>query len=327
MMNKLMAVMLLLCASLEGKTQGNQIVAGEHGGATYVDFQPDKVVVCFPTPPSEGCGPVYDSLDLNADGIVDYRLQAYRAGLNGVSYSIHRIFPMGNNQVLTDTFNYTTPFSGAVADGRVAPLDSGLVLSDAGIYQNDSVIVFYTDSLGFAADSMHHFQRHFVFRDTSGLMNPSFFFDIPTVGFLQSMWNGTNPGYAFAGLRFFAGTDTMYAWMRVSGNFPSTYMDYAFTGQLVDVPELENSEEAECKIFPNPASEVLNISIKDRSAKQWSVCITDCTGRAVLNAMMTKDQAAIVVSELPEGVYFLRLKSEERSVTRKLIVLHRDAAQ
>ena len=97
-MNKYLLFFFFSVLCTDAIAQNNFIVAGQKGTAAYVDLVPDHFVNCSPTPPSETCGPVYDSLDLNKDSVVDYVLMSYHTGYSGLSYEFHRIFPMGNNE-------------------------------------------------------------------------------------------------------------------------------------------------------------------------------------------------------------------------------------
>ena len=82
--------------------------------------------------------------------------------------------------------------------------------------------------------------------------------------------------------------------------------------------------EAAVKLFPNPVEEVLNIQING-SEKQILLTISDVTGNTKLTESLSNLPARytkqIDVSGLAEGVYFVRLTSEERYFVEKFVVL------
>lgn len=72
------------------------------------------------------------------------------------------------------------------------------------------------------------------------------------------------------------------------------------------------------KIYPNPASTVLNIEIPDSNCKQ--VFIIDATGRIVLSKDVSgKNEFSIDISKLTEGNYIIKIP--EIGVVNKLIII------
>jgi hypothetical protein len=315
-MNKYLLFFFFSVLCTDAIAQNNFIVAGQKGTAAYVDLVPDHFVNCSPTPPSETCGPVYDSLDLNKDSEVDYELMSYHTGYSGLSYEFHRIFPMGNNEVLADTFTYTAPFVSNYTDGRAMPVDTGKTISGAGLFLADSVMINYTDSLGFPADSMHHFNRHFIFRNTVGTSYTSFFLDIPTVMFYQSMWQGSGSNYEYLGLRFFKGADTIYAWLRTNQIAPAYYYDYAITGQIMSVDELQNATTL--TLSPNPAQETVTINRGNILPSQLR--LIDALGRTLPITLITEEnRTQINIATLPQGLYMVLVNDGNTVLTAKLM--------
>lgn len=71
------------------------------------------------------------------------------------------------------------------------------------------------------------------------------------------------------------------------------------------------------KVFPNPASEVLNIEAPVGS----QVEIFDVTGGVVYQAVQESAQKTISTSDFTAGVYIVKIVNEGKSVTEKLQVL------
>lgn len=69
------------------------------------------------------------------------------------------------------------------------------------------------------------------------------------------------------------------------------------------VPE---NAHAEVRVFPNPATEVVNIQLGMGATEQASFALTDALGNTV-RAGKLNNAATIQVGELPRGIYFVRV--------------------
>jgi hypothetical protein len=74
-------------------------------------------------------------------------------------------------------------------------------------------------------------------------------------------------------------------------------------------------------IYPNPASDYLNLKLKDQ-VKITSVGLTDITGRLVKSLKnITDAEITIELQDLPNGMYYLQLANEKGiTAIRKVIV-------
>lgn len=70
-------------------------------------------------------------------------------------------------------------------------------------------------------------------------------------------------------------------------------------------------------IFPNPSTKNVTIELNDLTIQSTNIIITDISGRVVLEKPM---QSSTTVSLDKPGVYFVKLKTENGSVVKKLIV-------
>ena len=71
------------------------------------------------------------------------------------------------------------------------------------------------------------------------------------------------------------------------------------------------------RVYPNPATDVLNISVKDLNAFEYKVY--DMSGTQVLNGYSTNATAIINVSDLDRGIYMVKITSEGKSFTGKFV--------
>jgi hypothetical protein len=74
---------------------------------------------------------------------------------------------------------------------------------------------------------------------------------------------------------------------------------------------LEKNSFSEVKVFPNPASTVVNIQVPVNSST-FELC--DLTGRVLLNGECRNGSGAIDISGLPAGVYMVRVKDSPAPV-------------
>jgi hypothetical protein len=93
---------------------------------------------------------------------------------------------------------------------------------------------------------------------------------------------------------------------------------YPMTITPVSVPRpgsISEAEAVEMNVYPNPANNVLNISVNDLQEATEAV-LYDMTGRKVVaqNVEAGNSQVSIVTSSLPNGVYMLRVGGKVQKV-------------
>ena len=81
----------------------------------------------------------------------------------------------------------------------------------------------------------------------------------------------------------------------------------------------------EVLISPNPSSEKVQISVNTKDSNPLTVLIQDLTGktlRSMTNANLGKGviQFDFDVKEYPNGIYLVLIKSENKTISRKLII-------
>lgn len=107
------------------------------------------------------------------------------------------------------------------------------------------------------------------------------------------------------------GWDQYHGWGRINAN--------AALQLVVSVKEatIKNA----FSIFPNPAKNIVNISVKE-ILNDATIKITDVTGKTVLliNNTNASSRFTIPVSGLSDGIYFVQLLSNNKSSTQKLII-------
>jgi hypothetical protein len=76
-------------------------------------------------------------------------------------------------------------------------------------------------------------------------------------------------------------------------------------------------------IYPNPSKGILQINWKDGMNGEANVIVMDITGRTLKTLTTKTNQSArINISELQEGIYFIKVASDRAQHTEKIILQH-----
>src|SRR5690606_5050112 len=88
----------------------------------------------------------------------------------------------------------------------------------------------------------------------------------------------------------------------------------------------ERSKEAFLNVYPNPSKNVFNIELKDFEGSLNELALYSAAGNKVkdilTNVKLQENvKSSLDVSDLPAGIYFLRLRTSETEINRKLIIV------
>lgn len=106
-------------------------------------------------------------------------------------------------------------------------------------------------------------------------------------------------------------SDGSSRWFVLSGMTPGHSNLYTY------LPELPRENEIE--VYPNPVSDFLEIRLSEPDVKDIDICIIDQMGREKLRQSMDGHGGQLDVSNLPPGIYMLRIKGTEGIFVNKLI--------
>ena len=84
----------------------------------------------------------------------------------------------------------------------------------------------------------------------------------------------------------------------------------SFTG----IEEVENEN---IKIYPNPANDFINIEINDNHNGNFNISIYNSLG---IKVMETSNENTINIEDLPSGMYFINVTTENLNKTKKIII-------
>ena len=91
--------------------------------------------------------------------------------------------------------------------------------------------------------------------------------------------------------------------------------------QLVQKEQITNKHLPQFQVFPNPASNWLQLNI-DLPIENGTILLYNSKGEKVLETFLSKENLSqkIDIQHLASGVYFVQLQSNYGKTTRKLIV-------
>ena len=93
-------------------------------------------------------------------------------------------------------------------------------------------------------------------------------------------------------------------------------------GTPADLSPVHETELATCKVYPNPANSMLNVSVSD-SFKPESYRIYDAFGRLVRNQSVSENSFSLSVSDLPNGIYCLQMIATNGQASMQKFVIAR----
>jgi hypothetical protein len=73
--------------------------------------------------------------------------------------------------------------------------------------------------------------------------------------------------------------------------------------------------------YPNPASDVITVSLKGMT-QEGIVTLYDLTGKSVKNTIYKNEEAKLFVSDVPNGIYYLKANSGNEVLTEKIVIAH-----
>lgn len=81
---------------------------------------------------------------------------------------------------------------------------------------------------------------------------------------------------------------------------------------------VKNIESIGLKMYPNPAKDILNVSVQNANIE--TVNVIDVTGKTVLSIAINNNQGQLNISQLSKGIYTVLIQTTTGSVFQKLVV-------
>ena len=119
------------------------------------------------------------------------------------------------------------------------------------------------------------------------------------------------------------GLEQGITWVTIGPDNPTAQVHFEVTEEGITTGILEQLARQSLALFPNPATEQLNLVLDAPEAAQLQVQIVAATGQIlssrVLELSAGRNQLALEVRDLPSGVYFLQLTEGEAVLTTRWI--------
>ena len=110
------------------------------------------------------------------------------------------------------------------------------------------------------------------------------------------------------------------------GCWPSQAVPISTAGNCCLIPVMTNTSEMAAgeitNVFPNPAADEINISYAAKKSGEAKLVLTDLLGREVIAQSFVSNPGELFfrldISEIPNGIYLLQIKTTEGIVTKKI---------
>jgi hypothetical protein len=291
------SVAIWLCLITAQLTHSQQvcaqyILAGQTASTTYVDLLPDKAVSAQRSVLNEA----QDSLDLDADGRYDLRLNPVVSAASYPSYAESRIMPMHDDVAIYSSSQspYIIRFAGAdTVQQRIQQPNPTI---PPNVWGSRSTIYQYGSSWLTLAGSN------------------------PAGSQLFGQWLDGQDGYLGVRLRNGPAGTWRYGWVRVQSPAVSTgsativIKDYALSSTALS----QNTASSRgWHIYPIPTADWL--TVKPPTPATGQLIVVDAVGRARLSAPLSTTGNQLDISSLAEGVYILQIKTATQTTTERII--------
>jgi len=81
---------------------------------------------------------------------------------------------------------------------------------------------------------------------------------------------------------------------------------------------IEEEELVQVNVFPNPASDFINVQIPDVNKCEWQ--LVELSGRVISQSQVMETNFGIGVKDLSAGIYLLRVNTEKGIATKKIMI-------
>jgi uncharacterized repeat protein (TIGR03803 family) len=275
---------------------------------------------------TNGSHPGYGALTLSGNTLFGTTMYGGANG-DGLVFSIDTLG--ANYHDLLD-FNYANgemPYGALVVSGNVLYGNT----SSGGSYGMGTIFSIHTDGSAFnnlfsftgtngsSPEASLMLSGNILFGTTSGggANAQGTLFAIDTLGFgFQTLFNfvtptGTQPRATLSksGTKLYGTTVTggIYA--------DGTVFSFPLTYNVIGINE--NNYPAILNVYPNPSTGIFTLNSKITSGE---ISVRNTVGEIVLLSTINQQSSAIDLSNQPNGIYFVNVKTEKESFTQKMII-------
>lgn len=148
--------------------------------------------------------------------------------------------------------------------------------------------------------------------------------DLSTVaGYVTSNWTPSSANdwrNEPIDLSTFLGENVMFRFVNINGYGNSTFVDNINVAGVLGVSE--NELEAALSLFPNPASDEVNISINNKTFGAIEITVVNSLGQVLqtIDDSNVSGTMTINVSNYSSGLYFVNIQADGVRVSKKLLI-------
>ena len=280
-------LMILACMNF-AFAQNDSIIVGEYDSTmTFYDIDPDTTILCEEHP---GETKFYD-IDLNQDGIFDFKLEnRQNNGLGGGSGSI-KIIPYNNNEIAFYRIDTAFAYDSSYVFRKVArPFEFGELIDNSSEFSDSIVFVsayFWTGSPSFT---------HFSISDWIYLENQ------------------------YTGIRMNINDTLVYGWIKLNNPNHSTitFEEYALS-KTFSLNKVKYHNNVRIDFYPNPVSDFLYI-IAPNEMTISNIAIVDLKGKTQFQKYIEESGLLkININNLQKGIYILKIMVNNETFSYKLL--------
>ena len=102
--------------------------------------------------------------------------------------------------------------------------------------------------------------------------------------------------------------------------------DLSIAVGIAEQLEIDHTEESvldkiEMEIYPNPADQNITISLPNHDS-DYHLSLYDLSGKSMKYLRMKGDDDMLVTAGLENGIYFIQIKTQQKTITKSLVILH-----
>ncbi|MEZ4859448.1 MAG: T9SS type A sorting domain-containing protein [Flavobacteriaceae bacterium] len=133
----------------------------------------------------------------------------------------------------------------------------------------------------------------------------------------MNVYNGYQP-LAISCFRLEVGEEPMMVFAGTSAD--GTHGEGLYFDKESTVLSTISFDENDFFVYPNPAQDILELDLSSVTPSK-NISLVDATGKQVLekDIALAENHFSLDISHLQSGIYFLTVKSEEGSMTKKII--------
>lgn len=91
------------------------------------------------------------------------------------------------------------------------------------------------------------------------------------------------------------------------------------TNYTANTTPIQEATPSVFKLYPNPSQDILNLELENNPSGNTSFTITDISGKVYLTSPIRQIRQIVDIHDLPQGVYFLKLKQNDNNYISKFI--------